>query len=96
MTFLLSRDWGGCDLTIDFKKIDVLPRITLSQITGCNLILNIGFLMLTFNLCLYDSEMKEFNRKLKSGEWQEEVEQMTKDLREKIEKLRKQDEDAEQ
>lgn len=96
MTFYHVRDWGGCDLTIDFKKIDVLPRITLSQITGCNLILNIGFLMITFNLCLYDSEMREFNRKLKSGEWQEEVEQMCKNLREDIEKLRKQDRDAEQ
>lgn len=95
MTFYHVRDWGGCDLTIDLKKIDVFPRITLSQITGC-FILNIGFLMLTFNLCLYDSEMREFNRKLKSGEWQEEVERMCKNLREDIEKLRKQDGDAEQ
>lgn len=96
MTFYYVRDWGGCDLTIDLKKIDVLPRITLSQMTGINLMLNIGFLMLTFNLCLYDSEMREFNRKLKSGEWQEEVERMCKNLREDIEKLRKQDGDAEQ
>lgn len=91
MTFLLSRDWGGCDLTIDLKKIDLLPRITLSQMTGISLMLNIGFLMITFNLCLYDSEMREFNRKVK-----EERHKMWKEMLDKLEKAEKEDEDTEQ
>jgi hypothetical protein len=91
MTFLLSRDWGGCDLTIDLKKIDVLPRITLSQMTGISLMLNIGFLMITFNLCLYDSEMREFNRKVK-----EEGHKMWKEMLDKLEKAEQEKEDAEQ
>lgn len=76
MTFYHVRDWGGCDLTIDLKKIDVLPRITLSQMTGISLMLNIGFLMLTFNLCIFSSEIKEFNRKLLSGELEKEMQEM--------------------
>jgi hypothetical protein len=91
MTFYYVRDWGGCDLTIDLKKIDVLPRITLSQMTGINLMLNIGFLMITFNLCLYDSEMREFNRKVK-----EEGHKMWKEMLDKLEKAEKEDEDTEQ
>jgi hypothetical protein len=91
MTFYYVRDWGGCDLTIDLKKIDVLPRITLSQMTGINLMLNIGFLMITFNLCLYDSEMREFNRKVK-----EEGHKMWKEMLDKLEKAEQEKEDAEQ
>jgi hypothetical protein len=91
MTFYYVRDWGGYDLTIDLKKIDVLPRITLSQMTGINLMLNIGFLMITFNLCLYDSELKEFNRKVK-----EEGHKMWKEMLDKLEKAEQEKEDAEQ
>jgi hypothetical protein len=91
MTFYYVRDWGGYDLTIDLKKIDVLPRITLSQMTGINLMLNIGFLMITFNLCLYDSEMREFNRKVK-----EEGHKMWKEMLDKLEKAEQEKEDAEQ
>ena len=91
MTFYYERDWGGCDLTIALKKIDVLPRITLSQMTGINLMLNIGFLMITFNLCLYDNEFKEFNRKVK-----EEGHKMWKEMLDKLEKAEQEKEDAEQ
>lgn len=91
MTFYHVRDWGGCDLTIDLKKIDVLPRITLSQMTGISLMLNIGFLMFTFNLCLYDSEMQAFNRKVR-----EEGNKMWKEMLDKLEKAEQEQEDAEQ
>lgn len=81
---IADKEWGGCHLDIDFKKIDLLPRITLSDLTGC-LILNVGFLMLTFNLCIYSSDMREFNRKLKSGE----IEKEMKEMQEKLESLLK-------
>lgn len=90
---LTDKEWGGCHLEIDFRKIDILPRITLSDFTGC-LILNIGFLMLTFNLCIYSSDMREFSRKIRSGELEKELQ----DMREQMEKLWKSnpDESAEQ
>lgn len=90
---ITDKEWGGCHLDIDCRKIDILPRITLSDFTGC-LILNIGFLMLTFNLCIYSSDMKEFNRKIRSGELERELQ----DMREQMEKLWKSnpDESAEQ
>ena len=90
MTFYHARDWGGFDLTIDLKKIDFLPRITLSQMTG-RIFLNIGFLMLTFNLCLYDSKMQEFVKQEKE-EWEKEKEKFKKDF----ENWRKTQRDAEQ
>lgn len=81
---IADKEWGGCHLDIDFKKIDLLPRITLSDLTGC-LILNVGFLMLTFNLCIYSSDMRELNRKLQSGE----IEKEMKEMQEKLESLLK-------
>lgn len=95
MTFYHVKDWGGCDLTIDFKKLDLLPRITISEMTGC-LVLNIGFLMLTFNLCIYSEDMREFCRKVKSEDFKKEAEQMAKDLQEKLEELKNKCKDVEQ
>ena len=95
MKFYHVKDWGGCDLSIDFNKVDLLPRFTLSQMTGC-FFLNIGFLMLTFNLCIYDSATREFVRKMKSGELKQEVEEMMGNLREEVEKLKNDNKDAEQ
>ena len=76
---ITDQDWGGCGLDIDFKKIDILPRITLSDMVG-SLVLNIGFLMLTFNLYIYSSDLREFNRKLKSGELEKELQDMLKKM----------------
>lgn len=92
MTIYYTRDWGGCDLTIDLKKIDLLPRFTLTQITG-SLIINIGFLMLTFNLAIYDSEIREFNRKCRTGEIQKELDEKIKEM---VTKLKDISEDEEQ
>lgn len=82
---IADKEWGGCHLDIDFKKIDLLPRITLSDLTGC-LILNVGFLMLTFNLCIYNSDMREFNRKLKSGEIEKEMNEMQEKMKSLLKK----------
>ena len=95
MKFYHVKDWGGCDLSIDFKKIDLLPRITVSEMTGC-FFLNLGFLMLTFNLCIYDSATREFIGKMKSGELNKEIEDAMNELREKAEELRKHNGGAEQ
>jgi hypothetical protein len=93
MKFYHVRDWGGCDLSLDFKKIDLLPRITVSEMTGC-FFLNLGFLMLTFNLCIYDSATREFVSKMKSGELVKEIGDAMNELREKAEELRKREGDA--
>lgn len=93
MKFYHVRDWGGCDLSLDFKKIDLLPRITVSDMTGC-FVLNLGFLMLTFNLCIYDSATREFVSKIHSGELKKEIEDAMNELREKAEELRKREGDA--
>lgn len=59
--YLLEKDWGCLDLSINFRKIDILPRITLSDMTGVT-ILNVGFLMLTINLVILDEVLREHNR----------------------------------
>lgn len=79
---ILDKEWGGCHVSIDFHKIDLLPRVTLSDLSGC-LILNVGFLMLTFNLCVYGREMRDFARKLRTGELEKEF----KEQRERMSKL---------
>ena len=90
MTIYFAKEWGGCDFTIDLRKIDFLPRVTLSQVTGC-IFLNVGFLMLTFNLCLYDSKMREIVKEEKA-EWEKCKEEFRKDF----ENWRKSQRDAEQ
>ena len=95
MKFYHVKDWGGCDLSIDFSKVDLLPRFTLSQMMGC-FFLNIGFLMLTFNLCIYDSATREFVHKMVPGELKQEVEEKMNNLRGEVEKRKNDDEGAEQ
>ena len=65
---LFNAEWGYSDICVDFNKIDFLPRITASSLQG-SFLLNIGFLMLTFNFFVYSSDMREFNKKMKSGEF---------------------------
>ena len=77
---IAQKDWGGCDICIDFKKIDFLPRITLSELTGC-LFLSIGFLMINFTLCIFDSAMRNFMKDLNNGELEKELDAQLKELR---------------
>lgn len=65
---IINAEWGYLGICVDFNKIDVLPRITASSLQGAFL-LNIGFLMLSLDFFVYSKEMKEFNRKVKSGEF---------------------------
>ena len=92
---LTDKEWGGCHLALDFGKIDLLPRITISDFTGC-LIFDIGFLMLNFTLCIYSSDVKEFNRKLKSGELEKELQEQREKMRELLESAIKESEQKEE
>ena len=58
---IADKEWGASNLLIDFKKIDILPHFCISQMTGLYL-LSIGFLMLTFNLIIFDSNMRRMNK----------------------------------
>ena len=86
---ILSKDWGGCDLAIDFRKIDLLPRITISEMSGC-FALNMGFLMFTFNLCVLSSDVREFQRKLISGELDKEIKERAEQLAKIVSEKKKQ------
>lgn len=59
---ILEKDWGCLGLSINSRKIDFLPRITLSDMTGA-FILNVGFLAFTLNLVILDRNMRPANRR---------------------------------
>lgn len=62
MIVLFENYWGGLTLEATFKKIDLLPRVTISQLSHIYII-NIGFLMLTLNLSVWDEAMRDMLRK---------------------------------
>lgn len=59
---LFEEYWGNLIFSVCFGKIDILPRVTLSQLTGA-FIINIGILFFTLNLTIWDEGMREFNRR---------------------------------
>lgn len=59
---LFEECWGNLIFSFCFGKIDILPRVTLSQLTGA-FIINIGILFFTLNLTIWDESMREFNRR---------------------------------
>ena len=59
---ILEKDWGCLSLSVNSRKIDFLPRITLSDMTGA-FILNVGFLAFTLNLVILDRNMRPANRR---------------------------------
>ena len=61
---LIEEDWGCLDLSINFRKIDLLPRLTISDMTGAT-ILNVGFLMLTLNLVVLDEIGRRLNKEVR-------------------------------
>lgn len=72
---IANKDWGSVDITITLHKIDLLPRFTLSEMTGISLMLNIGFLMFTFNLAIYDKHMRRFVKEVKEKGFNKVVEE---------------------
>lgn len=59
---LFEEYWGNLIFSFCFGKIDILPRVTLSQLTGA-FIINVGFIFFTLNLTIWDEAMREFNRR---------------------------------
>lgn len=59
---LFEEYWGNLILSICFGKIDMLPRVTLSQFTGA-FIVNVGFLFFALNFTIWDERMRDFNRR---------------------------------
>lgn len=62
MIVIFEKVWGGLTLEATFKKIDLLPRVTISEL-GHIYIISIGFLMLTLNLSVWDKAVRDMLRK---------------------------------
>lgn len=62
MMRIFDKDWGSMYCEASFNKIDFLPRITATGIDHA-FIFNVGFLMLSINLTIWDELMREFNRR---------------------------------
>ena len=61
---ITEQDWGCIDLNINFYKIDLLPRITISDMKGA-FVFNVGFFMLTLNLVVFDKPNRALNREVR-------------------------------
>lgn len=59
---LFEKNWGNLIFSIDWKKIDLLPRVTASSITNA-FIVNVGFFAFTLNLIVWGKSMRKFNLK---------------------------------
>ena len=59
-----EEDWGCIDLNINLNKIDLLPRITISDMKGA-FVFNVGFFMFTLNLVVLDKYKRELNREVR-------------------------------
>lgn len=59
---IFERVWGNLLLDVRFNTIDFLPRVALTMIEHA-FIFNIGFLMLSFNLTIWDKQIRDFNRR---------------------------------
>lgn len=61
---ITEQDWGCIDLNINFNKIDLLPRITISDMKGA-FVFNVGFFMLTLNLVVLNKPNRAHNREVR-------------------------------
>ena len=60
---IFERVWGNLLLDVRFNSVDFLPRVTMTAIDHA-FIFNIGFLMLSLNLTLWDKQIRDFNKKM--------------------------------
>lgn len=58
---LIQQDWGNLYFCVDVTKMDFLPRITASAIKHA-FIFNMGFLMFSLNLTIWEKPMRDFLR----------------------------------
>ena len=61
---LIEEDWGCFSLNISSRKIDILPRVTISDMTGAWL-LNVGFLAFTLSLVVLEEQARQQNREVR-------------------------------
>ena len=61
---LIEEDWGCLDLNISFNKIDILPRFTISDMSGA-WVINLGFLAFTLNLVILDAINRRLNHEVR-------------------------------
>ena len=59
---IFERVWGNLLLDVRFNTIDFLPRVTLTMIDHA-FIFNIGFLVLSLHLTIWDKQIRDFNRR---------------------------------
>lgn len=85
---LKTGDWGGCSLLISFRKIDLLPRITISEMTGIPFMMDIGFLMFTFNLTVFGKQLRNINKRVREEGLQKVAEETIEQLNKTLEELK--------
>ena len=61
---LIEEDWGCLDLNISFRRVDILPRFTVSDMGGA-WVVNIGFLAFTLNLVILDWVHRKLNSEIR-------------------------------
>ena len=61
---LIEEDWGCLDLNISFRKVDILPRFTISDMNGA-WVINLGFLAFTLNLVILDAINRRLNHEVR-------------------------------
>lgn len=60
---IFDCDWGCLVLDLDFRKIDILPRLTVTDLPSFGIITNFGFLCFTLNLSVYYRNTRRFIRR---------------------------------
>lgn len=56
---ICSGSWGNLFIDADFRKIDLLPRFTLSQVSRHALIIVVGYLFFNIQLTLWSRDMRD-------------------------------------
>lgn len=62
---LFEKYWGNIILSIDFRKFDLLPRVTASFMTNA-FIINAGIFGFILNFTVWGKMMRKFNQRYES------------------------------
>ena len=61
---LIEEDWGCLDLNISSHRIDILPRLTVSDMSGA-WVVNLGLFAFTLNLVILDRNDRALNSEIR-------------------------------
>lgn len=61
---LIEEDWGCLDLNISSHRIDILPRLTVSDMSGA-WVVNLGLFAFTLNLVILDRNNRALNSEIR-------------------------------